>query len=252
MTHRGMGLGVPTPALLDGAALFLDFDGTLVELFGTPHGTQVDAALRTLLEALQRRLAGRVAIVSGRTVEVLRGAFGLSDFWLAGSHGLEVAPPGAAIETPPRPAALDALTAALRAFTGDHPGTLLEEKSLGLGLHYRQAPQHEHDATQLMTRLAREAGLVLQRGKMMLELRPPGAHKGSAIAELLRRAPFSGHRPVFFGDDVTDEDGFETVETLGGAGVLVGPERTTHARYRLDDVTAVRALLARATERAAP
>lgn len=238
-----MGFRVPTAALLEGAALFLDLDGTLVDITSTPHGTQVDGALRALLETLGTRLEGRLAIVSGRAVNVLRDAFGLGHLWLAGSHGLELAPPGQPPERPPRPASLDAAQRTLQAFAADKPGVLVEEKSLGVGLHFRQAPAFEAECTALAEQLARETGLGLQRGKMMLELRPAGADKGSAITRLLGRAPFHGHRPVFLGDDVTDEDGFEAVARLGGDGVLVGPERHSAAGYRLDDVQAVRGFL---------
>ena len=79
--------------------------------------------------------------------------------------------------------------------------------------------------------------------KMVAELRPTGLHKGTGIRRLRTRPPFAGRRPVFVGDDVTDEDGFEAVTASGGHGVLVGPDRQTGARYRLPSVPAVHAWL---------
>lgn len=246
-----MGFRIPTPALLDGAALFLDFDGTLVDIASTPEGTHVDAELHDLLVALARQLHGRLAIVSGRPLEVLR-EFGLGDLWLAGSHGLELAPPRGDIERPARPATIDEAQRVLEAFAATRPGVLVEPKSLGVGLHYRLAPERQRECTEVMQQLAQTSGLALQFGKMMLELRPGGADKGTVIEQLLARAPFHGHRAVFMGDDVTDEDGFEAMQRVGGDGVLVGPERQSHAAWRLDDVEAVRWLLRASTGSASP
>lgn len=104
----------------------------------------------------------------------------------------------------------------------------------------------------LLSPFGQTSGLALQFGKMMLELRPGGADKGAVIEQLLARAPFHGHRAVFMGDDVTDEDGFEAMQRVGGDGVLVGPERQSHAAWRLDDVEAVRWLLRASTGAASP
>ena len=242
-----MGFGTPTAGFLAGAALFLDFDGTLVELTPTPDGTRVDGPLLTLLAEVRASLGGRLAIVSGRSIEVLRGTFGLGDFWLAGSHGLELAAPHLDIESPARDPAIDEAQRALEVFVADKPGLFVEPKALGVGLHFRPAPQFQRACEAFTERLARETGLVNQHGKMMYELRPGGADKGTAIGALLQRTPFLGGRPIFFGDDLTDEAGFSEVVKHHGAGVLVGPERQSAARYRLEDVEAVRALL-----RAAP
>ena len=117
-----------------------------------------------------------------------------------------------------------------------HPGLLVEDKALSLTLHYRQAPDRAPEAIDLAERLATVTGLTLQPGDMVVELRTPGASKGDSIRAFMTEAPFRGARPIFLGDDLTDEHGFFAVRQLGGYGVLVGPQRKTTAIYRMDSV----------------
>ncbi|MDX3899768.1 MAG: trehalose-phosphatase [Sphingobium sp.] len=231
-------LAAPPPALLAGAALFLDFDGTLVPITDRPDGVQVDGDLLALLHRLRDRLNGRLAIVSGRSVATLRG-LGFDDFLLAGTHGLEFARPGCPAHAPSRLAAIDAAEAAMEAFIADKPGLLVERKSISVALHFRAAPQWAAACETVATRLAVD-GLVIQHGKMLFELRPGGADKGSAVQALMRDAPMAGGVPLFIGDDVTDEAGFAAAADLGGAGILVGAQRSTRAAWGLEQVAAVR------------
>lgn len=229
----------PPPArLLTGASLFLDFDGTLVEIADTPDAVTVDPAVPPLLERLSERLEGRVAIVSGRPVREVRALLSPALLAVAGSHGLEIAAADGSIHAPERPRALDAALAAAGALAERHPGVLVEDKPFGVGLHYRRAPAAAADADRLAQELAAAHGLSLQRGKMVVELRLPGRDKGSAVEALMAEPERRHTRPVFMGDDVTDEAGFAAARALDGAGVLVGPPRNTAATYRLDDVAA--------------
>ena len=233
----------PPPPLAADASLFLDFDGTLVELAPSPDDVHPVDGLTPLLAAVSRRLGGRLAIVSGRAVAWLRGA-GLGDHVLSGTHGSEVLWPGHAVERTERPPVLDAIDAAFQSFADDRPGVIVERKALAAGLHFRQVPEHQDAAHVLAAEWGERSGLAVQPGKMMVELRLPGGSKGTAIAALMAREPFRAGRPVFLGDDVTDEDGFRAVENAGGIGILVGPARDTAATHRLADVTAVHAWLA--------
>ena len=151
-------------------------------------------------------------------------------------------------EAPPRPDSLPHVRAEMQRFAATNSGVLVEDKPFGAGLHYREAPELEPQARALAERLAQETGLYLQAGKMVFELRVEGHDKGTAITRFMNSAPFHGHRPIFLGDDVTDEDGFEAVVAMGGAGVLIGAERQTHAEYRLEDVGMTLAWLAKAME----
>lgn len=232
-------LPLPPLSLLNDAALFLDFDGTLVPLADTPDDVHVDADLLDTLKRLRDRLDGRLAIVSGRSVSTLRD-FGLGDFLLSGTHGLEFARPGETVTAPPRLPAIDAVEAAFQSFVNDKPGLLVERKSISVGLHFRGAPQWGEEAGMLAAGLAHDHGLALQHGKMLYELRPGGADKGSALNALMQASPMIGGNPVFIGDDVTDEEGFAAAAELGGAGILVGTPRPTLAAFSLEQVAAVR------------
>ncbi len=232
-------LPVPPADLLDGAALFLDFDGTLIELAETPDAISVSPGLHRLLGRLRDRLDGRLAIVSGRSVADLDRHLPAGDLPLSGSHGLELRLADGT-ELPVRaPTGLDEVRSRVRAFAADRDGLLVEEKPAGVALHYRLAPDIEAEAVALMDALAREARLVVQRGAMVAELRPPGADKGDAVRAFMADPLFAGARPVFVGDDLTDEHAFAAVASLGGAGILVGPDRPTAARYGLSSVKAV-------------
>ena len=139
----------------------------------------------------------------------------------------------------PVDAGVAAALSAFHAFAADRPGVIVEDKGVSAGLHYRQASDQAAAAAALAKRLQVETGLTLQPGHMVLELKTPGADKGTAVTAFMQEAPFKGAVPVMLGDDLTDEYGFEAAAELGGYGVLVGPERETAARYRLDDVDAV-------------
>jgi len=231
----------PDPSLLLGASLFLDLDGTLLDLIDEPDQVAADEALVRLIGRLSDRLESRLAIVSGRSIEQIDRILGPvgQDLALSGSHGNEHRWNGV-LAQPVRPAALDTVAVQLQTFAQRHPGALVEEKSYGVALHYRMAPAVEDQALAFAVGLAAYHGLELQEGKMMVELRVGGGDKGVAIRRLIARPPMAGTRPIFVGDDRTDEPGFEVCRELGGAGVLVGAPRETSACYCLPDPKAVR------------
>jgi trehalose 6-phosphate phosphatase len=237
-------LNPPPPELLDGAALFLDFDGTLVELAETPDSIRVSPELVPLLERLRRRLDGRLAIVSGRSLADLERHVPLSGIAFSGSHGLELRLADGTVLPLSAPIGLDDVHERVRRFAGGAEGLLVEEKPAGIALHYRLAPQMAGPAAAFMQGLAEERGWTVQRGSMVVELRPSGATKGDALRAFMTEPKFLAARPVFVGDDLTDEHGFEAAAGLGGAGILVGPERATAARYRLESVAGVAEWLA--------
>lgn len=239
----------PPPDLLRGAALFLDFDGTLVELARTPDAVMVDERLARLLKVLSQRLDGRVAIVSGRPVAALRELLPLP-LLAVGSHDMEFGAIEGAIEVAVRPAALADVLERMRTLAAKRPGVIVEDKPLGAALHYRQLPQAEAACSELASALAAEHGLHLQPGKLMIEVRAPGGDKGTAIERLMREPAMRGARPVFMGDDLTDEPGFAASARLEGAGILIGDERPTEARYRLACVEAAIEWLEAATRTA--
>lgn len=233
----------PPLDLLDGASLFLDFDGTLVAIQATPDAVAVDPPLIDLLARLHARLDGRLVLLSGRSLADLGALLAGWDGLAAGSHGLEASDEPAL--APRRDVAL-LLADELRALRALHPGVLIEEKSHGLALHYRQEPAAEETCRRLGDLAAARTGWTVQPGKMVVELRPAGADKGTALRRFMDRPAFAGTRPVMIGDDLTDETAFAAAQALGGSGVLVGT-RDTAARHALADVAAVRAWLAEAS-----
>ncbi|MFY0398981.1 MULTISPECIES: trehalose-phosphatase [Brevundimonas] len=227
------------PVCLPGLALFLDLDGVLAPLAPTPDAVGPDVRRTAVLTRLTQVLQGRTAVVSGRTLaEIDRISDGAARA-ASGVHGLERRrDDGALLRTAPSPAIGQALQA-FHAFAADRPGVLVEDKGLSAGLHFRQAPTEGEAATRLATDLAAATGLTLQSGSMVLELKTPGADKGTAVRAFMQEPPFLGAVPVMVGDDLTDEAGFEAAQALGGFGVLVGAPRSTAARYGLPGVSAV-------------
>ena len=236
-------LAAPPVALIRGATLLLDFDGTLVEIAERPDAVQVTEQLRALMHRLLERLDGRVAIVSGRPAAQVRALIGEPVLTVVGSHGLEFVWADGRSHIPARPAGLADALAAMQALAERHPGVFVEDKPLGVALHFRQAPGAGNDCHDLAARLAAEHGLFLQPGKMMIEVRAAAGDKGGAVRALMAEPELASARPLFMGDDHTDEPGFAAAAALGGAGILVGPVRPTAARYGLEDVDAALAWL---------
>lgn len=223
-------------------AYFLDVDGTLIDIADTPDAVRVDTALLDLIARLQHASGGAVALVSGRALSFLQNRLGSLHLPLAGQHGLERRDAAGRVWIHAAPlAAMSAIEEALAPVLARHPGLLLEDKGLTLALHYRLAPHLAAYAHRLMARLAGEAGagLEVQRGRRVAEIKPSGIDKGTAVAEYLAESPFRGRRPVFIGDDLNDEHGFAEVNKLDGISIKVGKGGSC-ARFRLRDVAAVR------------
>jgi trehalose 6-phosphate phosphatase len=243
---------ITRPAPIDAArsALFLDVDGTLLAIESSPEQVVADAALRDLLVRLSRQFGGALALISGRTIAAIDRIFAPLKLPAAGAHGTELRVNGNEGRDDASPALPPDVIASLREFSGAHEGLLLEPKPDGASLHYRRAPELEAACRQrlqdLLERLG--SGYRLIEGKMVLELVPSGASKGEAIRALMHEAPFAGRRPVFIGDDTTDEDGFRVVNALGGTSIRVGSLDGSAARHALSDVDAVRQWLVAVAE----
>jgi trehalose 6-phosphate phosphatase len=234
-----MELAPPPPAL--DWCLFLDVDGTLVELTDTPSQTVADPEIRSLLQEVTERLGGAVALVSGRKIETLDELFAPLKLPAAGLHGVERRRAGGAIQGASFvDSQLDQARASLKALVEAHPGTLLEDKDRTLAVHYRLAPQFEQIMRQSIIDIAKPLGTNyhIQSGKMLFEIKPRGFSKATAIKAFMKESPFSGRQPVFAGDDLTDQDGFAIVEAQGGISIGVGDR--VHGQFYLENVAAVR------------
>lgn len=230
-------------------ALFLDVDGTLLEIAETPESVVVPDELKTLLRDLSVRLDGALALISGRSIQDLDRLFAPLRLCASGIHGCERREADGRIVTPGvDPVVLEPIRAELQRYADRQPGLLLEDKGYGLALHFRRAPHLGGDVATIMRRLCERLGpgYTLQSGKCVLEIRPSGFTKGSSIAAFMEQPPFAGRTPVFLGDDVTDEDGFAAVNDLGGLSIKVGATSTaTMAKQRLAGVREVHQWLQR-------
>jgi trehalose 6-phosphate phosphatase len=231
-------------------ALFLDFDGTLVEIAPSPEDVRLDRRVAPALEALRIQLSGALALVSGRPIAFLDEALAPHRFDIAGLHGAQIRADGeirAQSDTPDN--MRDALRDLVR-FANSHVGIIVEDKRISMALHWRLAPELQDEALDLMRSIAAKLGpgVRLQEGKAVAELVPAGASKGNAITWLMATPAYAGRRPVFVGDDITDEDGFEAVNAMGGLSVRIGGDRQSHAMLRIASPTALRHILLEGAE----
>jgi trehalose 6-phosphate phosphatase len=225
-------------------SLFLDVDGTLLDLAATPGAVVVDAALLALLERLRRAARGALALVSGRTIVDLDRLFSPLRLPAAGIHGCERRDAqGTTRVADVVRAQLDAMRHGLAAIADRHPGLLLEDKGAALALHFLRAPHMENELRAQVALLA--APLVpefaLLDGHAVIEIKPAMHTKDSAVSAFLEEAPFAGRMPIFIGDDHTDYGGFEAVRRAGGMAIAVGPRVTSD--WHLSGPKAVRAWL---------
>ena len=224
--------------------LFLDVDGTLIELTDSPLDTFADPELKTLLSQVAERLGGALALISGRSIDYLDALFSPLRLPAAGLHGIErrkasgIMHGASFVDTQ-----LTAARAAVNALVQAQPGTSVEDKGRTLAVHFRMAPQREAAVRQALIDIAKPLGTNyhIQEGSKVFEIKPRGFSKAAAIEAFMKEPPFSGRQPVFVGDDLTDQDGFKMVEDQGGISIAVGDR--VHGQFRFDTVAAVRGWL---------
>lgn len=217
----GADRGLPRPS--HDWALFLDLDGTLIDIAPRPDAVRAEPDLPPSLIAASDALGGALAIVSGRPVDFIDALLAPARLPAAGSHGAELRRSAEAstlfqAQPPADDVVRHAETESLRL------GLHLERKPSGIVLHFRQHPALESAARLLIAELASLAGPAFEilPASMAFELRPHGYDKGSAVRALMRALPFAGRRPFFIGDDVTDDHGIEAARALGGGGMRLG------------------------------
>ncbi|MDH3531859.1 MAG: trehalose-phosphatase [Gammaproteobacteria bacterium] len=234
-------------------ALFLDVDGTLLDIEQHPDYVRADGKLSALLARIAGGLGGALSLISGRSIADIDRIFAPAKFPAAGAHGAElrlraddsVSASSSALPSP--------IVDQLQAFADTHSGLLLEKKPGGVSLHYRRASDLEQQCRELVNVVMAEIGqdFRLIAGKMVFELAPRAHDKGAAIRAMMRHEPFADRCPVFIGDDVTDEDGFHVVNAMKGMSVRVGDNTDSAARYVIQDVAAVRSWLESVAEQVA-
>ncbi len=210
------------PALNPNAALFLDIDGTLIDIAATPQSVTVPPLLPAQLRETQAKLGGALAILSGRKLADIDRLLG-PGLPCAAEHGSILRDAaGSVTQKVKRLSAYDKWLKILQAEITDMPGTLIEEKEFSLVVHYRQAPQYEAELSQLVDRLIGSCDdAVLMLAHCAFELKPRGGNKADALSWFMQTPPFAGRIPAFIGDDITDEPAIEKAIELGGIGLHV-------------------------------
>jgi trehalose 6-phosphate phosphatase len=229
----------------DDWALLLDFDGTLVEIAARPDGVIVPAELVDVLRRIETRLGGALALVSGRTMADIDYFLKPHRFDIAALHGAERRVDDRVCHVSHQEnERLRPVVKELASALAGKDGVVIEDKGATVAVHWRLAPSLEATVMALVDKALHDLGpgFRLQMGKSVAEIAPQAADKGRAIEALLADPPYRGRRPVFIGDDLTDEEGFAAVGRLGGIAVRVGPDRGI-AQYRVADPEAVRTCL---------
>lgn len=225
-----------------GVALFLDIDGTLLEIRDRPKLVKVNDSLKKLLFNLEQRLGGAIAFISGRTILDVDQLFKPLKLPTSGKHGAERRDPSGQVHI------IECNTSkitsniikTLQKFVNNSSGAILEDKKQTVALHYRLNPQIEKQAENLINSLiSNHTELELLKGKMVLEIKAKATHKGTAIAQFMKEQPFSGKTPIFFGDDASDEDGFQIINSNNGISVCINPKLNSIAKFRLETVSSV-------------
>ena len=217
---------LPDPIDLRRIAVLLDVDGTLLDLAPTPHEVHVPPALLRTLWMISERTGGALALVSGRLIGDLDFVFSPLRFSAVGGHGAEIRldPRGTVVEQAARP--LDAeLKRRLKEVASRHRNVIVEDKGHSVALHYRLALDEGlpvvDDVFHVCKAFAPDSYELLT-GKAVIEIKSPGFDKGTAVRTLMDHAPFTGRRPIFVGDDTTDEAAFAVVPEYGGVAISVG------------------------------
>jgi trehalose 6-phosphate phosphatase len=214
-------------------AIFLDFDGTLVEFAERPDLVQLSPVTKSTLGQIHEALGGALAVITGRDIEDVDRFLKPLHLPVAGVHGLIRRRTDGSVHSPPVDGrAIYEINARLQQFVSSSQGLLLELKSGSVALHYRARPDLENECTEAMDNAVYGLESIhLIRGKMVIEAKADTSDKGGAIRDFLSEPPFAGRMPFFAGDDVTDEDAFVVVNSRQGISVKVGPGQTL-ARYR--------------------
>ncbi|MDE7547517.1 trehalose-phosphatase [Acetobacter fabarum] len=220
---------------LSQTAFLLDFDGTLVDIAPTPEAVVVPPDLLETLSRLRAACGDALAVISGRPIDQIDQFLGDVPFAVAGEHGVTIRRrPGGPVERAVLPGMPPRWLMQASDLLATLPGTRLEHKQGGFVLHYRAAPEKAEILRQTAERWVRESdgAFTLQPAKMAWEIRPTGVDKGYAVSLLMETAPFIGRKPVFVGDDVTDEDGMAAVHRMGGIFFRIPADFPTPAVLR--------------------
>lgn len=235
----------PASGVMPKFAIFTDFDGTLVEIAETPDSVDVPVALPDQIERALRELDSAFAVITGREIIDIDKFLSPLVLPVAGAHGSQRRKADGSLETLPPEiiTGADAIAENLEPLLEANPDLIIERKDGAVALHYRQAPELERACQIAMEEAVHaDSRFELVPGKMVIEARPRGLSKGTALRAFMQEAPFAGRTPIFIGDDTTDEDAFIAAQELGGIGIKLGAGKTA-AKMRIANIASVHALI---------
>ncbi len=213
---------------LEQYAIFLDFDGTLVEIADRPEDVRFEAPTLQLIERLRDKVGRALALVSGRDIAVIDRLVYPLVLPVAGVHGLQRRDASGRLHSPVIDrGVVEAIAAEVEAAFLSEPGVLIERKAGAVAIHFRLRPDFREKCHALARAILRERpGLHMIEGKMVFEIRLHGDDKGAVIARFMEERPFRGRKPIFVGDDATDEPGFIAVNARDGISIKIGDDPT--------------------------
>jgi trehalose 6-phosphate phosphatase len=226
---------------LEQYCIFLDLDGTLVEIEDRPDDVRIDPATLRFIERLRDKVGRALALLSGRDIHVIDRLLYPLVLPVAGVHGLQRRDASGRLHSPIIDQSIvDAIAAKIEAAFVSEPGVVIERKTGAVAMHFRLRPDFEKRCLALAREIIRDRpGLDMIKGKMVCEIRLHGNDKGAVIATFLEERPFKGRKPIFAGDDATDEPGFVSVNARDGVSIKIG-ENPTAAKFRAANVLELR------------
>ena len=225
-------------------ALFLDVDGTLYNIENSPSLIKPCFRLQKKLHNIRNRLGGALGLISGRSLDDLDRIFDNNKIPLAGNHGAQLRDALRTNEYQADTGNIKGIAHKIEGLLNKQKNIEIENKGSNLTVHFRNSTIDRKEINKIVMELVKyEPKLTFLKGKENIEVKPLTHNKGTAISYFMRTKPFIKRRPIFIGDDVTDEDGFETVNKKGGWSVRVGIYKRTKANFFLPNVKSVHEVL---------
>ena len=232
------------PKDIQQVALFLDVDGTLYDIENSPSLIKPCFKMQKKLHTIRNRLGGALGLISGRSLDDLDRIFDNNKIPVAGNHGAQLRDALRTKEYQADTGNIEGIAHKVRALLNEQKNIEIENKGSNLTVHFRNSTIDRKEINKIIMELVKyEPKLTFLKGKEVLEIKPLSHNKGTAISYFMRTKPFIKRRPVFIGDDVSDEDGFETVNKKGGWSVRVGNYKRSKANFFLPDVKSVHKMM---------
>ena len=232
------------PKDIQKVALFLDVDGTLYEIVNSPSLIKPCFRLQKKLYTIRNRLGGALGLISGRSLDDLDRIFDTSKIPVAGNHGAQLRDALRTKEYQADTGNIKGIAQKIRKLLNEQKNIEIENKGSNLTVHFRNSTIDRREINRIIMELVKcDPSLTFLKGKEVFEVKPLSHNKGTAISYFMRTKPFIKRRPIFIGDDVTDEDGFETVNNKGGWSVRVGNYKRSKANFFLPNVKSVHGVM---------